>query len=220
MTREIRLAGLTPDVITFNGFWAERPSRVRLTYEEEPNNGLWQLTLHDLESSRTWRFGAYLDGYENRRALYDIPLRYYYGRYIEDDPNYSNYSVTNDVITRDDAIGSDDFVIRLPDEWRPKVVVRIQSICGAGHPLAEPVLLGTLGSRYFALDCAGGLYYLNSLDELENWVRERECPEGHQHPTIHWWEWHIVRNGEVVHSEYSQPSPEEVIEALRRHLST
>jgi hypothetical protein len=210
MTREIRLQDIR-DVVEFNGFWATKPSRVWLTYEEEQHTGLWQLILRDMESSRVWRFGAYIDGHEGRRTLYHLPLKYSYGVYVEDDPNYD---VKNHVIEHDD-----DFVIRLPDEWRPDVIIKIKAVCGVGYPLAEPVWLGLLpNGDFFALDCAGGLYRFSAFEELENWIREQECPEGHQHPTIHWWEWHIVRNGGVVHSEYVQPSPEEVINALRRHL--
>jgi hypothetical protein len=211
MTREIRLQDIR-DVVEFNGFWAERPNQARLIYEEDPNTGLWQLILTSSESGRQWRLGAYLDGHEGRAVLYEIPLRYRYGRYVEDDPDYD---VTNDVIVHN--IG--EFEIRIPDEWRPKVVLRVLAVCGPGHPLMEPVWLGALpDGRYFALDCASGVYYFNRLDELENWVREQECPEGHERPTIHWWEWHIINNGQKAYSDYVQPSPEEVIEALRRHL--
>jgi len=213
--REIRLVGLTKDTIEFNGFWAASPPRARLIYEEEPNNGLWQLILYDLERPRTWRLGAYLDAYESRRTLYDMPLALHYGRYIDDRPDMQRYDITNSVIK---DLGG-EFVIDLPDQWRPDIVIRIPAICGARYPLAEPVLLGTLDNRYFALDCASGLYEFETLDELTEWVRERECPEGHEYPVIHWWEWHVVRDGKVVHSEYVQPSPQEVIDALRRHLT-
>jgi len=203
------------DVFEFNGFWAATPSQVRLVYEEEPSNGLWQLILYDLKSPRSWRIGSYLDGYEGRRTLYDMTLAYYYGRYIDDSEEARRYDITNDVIEE----WGGEFIVRLPDEWRPDVVIRIPALCGAGYPLAEPVYLGTDDQgRFYALDCAGGIHYFNSLDELEAWIREQECPEGHEYPVIHWWEWHITVDGKVVYSEYVQPSPQKVIDALRRHL--
>jgi hypothetical protein len=203
------------DVIEFNAFWAATPERVRLVYEEEWQNGLWQLVLYDMKRpGKSWRLGAYLDAYESRRTLYDMPLVFHYGRYIDDRPDMQRYDITNSVIK---DLGG-EFVIDLPDQWRPDIVIRIPAICGAGYPLAEPVLLGTLDNRYFALDCASGLYEFETLDELTEWVREQECPEGHEYPVIHWWEWHIVKNGEVVYSNYTQPSPQEVIDALRRHI--
>jgi hypothetical protein len=215
-TREIKLSDgqLTQDIIEFNGFWAATPSQVRLIYEEEPSNGLWQLILYDLKSPRSWRIGSYLDGYEGRRTLYDMTLALYYGRYIDDSEEARKYDVTNDVIRESGGV----FVINLPDEWRPDVVIRIPALCGASYPLAEPVYIGMVDNRYFALDCAAGLYEFATLDELETWIRERECPEGHEYPVIHWWEWHVVRGGEVVYSEYVQPSPQEVIDALRQNL--
>jgi hypothetical protein len=215
MTREIVLdKDDLRDVIEFNAFWAERPSRVRLVMEEERQNGLWQLVIYDLKGSR-WRLGAYIDGYEGRRTLYDMTLALYYDRYIDDSEEARKYDVTNDVIRK----SSGEFIINLPDEWRPDVIIRIPALCGAGYPLAEPVFLGTLDNRYFALDCAGGIHYFSSLDELEAWIRERECREGHEYPVIHWWEWHIVVDGKVVYSEYVQPSPEDVISAIRKYLT-
>jgi hypothetical protein len=181
-TREIRLTGLTQDVIEFNGFWATTPAQVRLVYEEEGQNGLWQLTIYDMKRNQSWRIGSYIDGYEGRRTLYDIPLVFHYGRYIDDSEEAKKYDVTNTIIGESGG----EFLITLPDQWRPDVIIRIPAICGAGYPLAEPVLLGTLDSHYFVLDCAAGLYRFNTLEELENWVREQECPEGHQYPVIHW----------------------------------
>jgi len=206
------------DVFEFNGFWAATPSQVKLIYEEEPSNGLWQLILYDMKRpDKSWRVGSYIDGYEGKRTLYDMTLALYYGRYIDDSEEARKYDVTNDVIRESGGV----FVINLPDEWRPDVVIRIPALCGARYPLAEPVYLGTDDQgRFYALDCAGGLYEFATLDDLMTWVRERECPEGHEYPVIHWWEWHITRNGEVVHSEYVQPSPQEVIDALRQNLPT
>jgi len=203
------------DVIEFNAFWAATPAQVRLVYEEEPSNGLWQLILYDLRRSRSWRLGAYIDGYENRRTLYNMVLAYHYGRYIDDSEEARKYDVTNSVIK---DLGG-EFVINLPDQWRPDIVIRIPAICGAGYPLAEPVVLGVLDNRYFALDCASDLYEFETLDELTEWVKGQECPEGHTWPVIHWWEWHIFQNGKVVHSSYTQPSPQEVIDALHRYLT-
>jgi len=42
--------------------------------EEERQNGLWQLVIYDLKGSKSWRLGAYIDGYEGRRTLYDMTL--------------------------------------------------------------------------------------------------------------------------------------------------
>ena len=202
-TREIKLGNegrLTQDVIEFNGFWAASPRRVRLVFEVEENTGLWQLLIYDLERvGQSWRVGHYIDGYEGKRTLYDMTLALYYGRYIDDSEEARKYDVTNDVI-RESGI-------------------RIPALCGASYPLAEPVYIGMVDNRYFALDCAGGIQYFNTLDELEAWIREQECPEGHEHPVIHWWEWHLVRNGEVVYSEYVQPSPEDVVFAIRKYLT-
>jgi len=218
-TREIKLGNegrLTQDVIEFNGFWAASPRRVRLVFEVEENTGLWQLLIYDLERvGQSWRVGHYIDGYEGKRTLYDMTLALYYGRYIDDSEEARKYDVTNDVIRESGGV----FVINLPDEWRPDVVIRIPALCGASYPLAEPVYIGMVDNRYFALDCAGGIQYFNTLDELEAWIRERECPEGHEYPVIHWWEWHLVRNGEVVYSEYVQPSPEDVVFAIRKYLT-
>ena len=204
------------DVFEFNGFWAATPSQVKLIYEEEPSNGLWQLILYDMKRpDKSWRVGSYIDGYEGKRTLYDMTLALYYGRYIDDSEEARKYDVTNDVIRESGGV----FVINLPDEWRPDVVIRIPALCGASYPLAEPVYIGMVDNRYFALDCAAGLYEFATLDELETWIRERECPEGHQFPVIHWWEWHVVRGGEVVYSEYVQPSPEDVVFAIRKYLT-
>ena len=218
-TREIKLGNegrLTQDVIEFNGFWAASPRRVRLVFEVEENTGLWQLLIYDLERvGQSWRVGHYIDGYEGRRTLYDMTLALSYGGYIDDSEEARKYDVTKNIIWESGGV----FVINLPDEWRPDVVIRIPALCGAGYPLAEPVYLGTIEQGHFyALDCAGGIQYFNTLDELEAWIREQECPEGHEYPVIHWWEWHITVDGKVVYSEYVQPSPQEVIDFLRRHL--
>ena len=216
--REIRLGNegrLTQDVIEFNGFWAASPRRVRLVFEVEENTGLWQLLIYDLERvGQSWRVGHYIDGYENRQAVHDVVLARHYDSYIDDGEVAREYDVTNEIITRSGG----EFLITLPDEWRPDTIIRIPALCGAGYPLAEPVYIGMVDNRYFALDCAAGLYEFATLDELETWIREQECPEGHEYPVIHWWEWHVVRGGEVVFSEYVQPSPQKVIDALRRHL--
>jgi hypothetical protein len=203
------------DVFEFNGFWAKKPSRVRLVMEEEGQTGLWQLVIYDLEGSKSWRLGAYIDGYEGRRTLYDMTLAYYYGRYIDDSEEARRYDITNDVIKE----WGGEFIVRLPNEWRTEVEIRIPALCGAGYPLAEPVYLGTVDNRYFALDCVADLYRFDTLEELEDWVKERKCPEGHEYPVIHWWEWHIVRNGEVVYSEYVQPAPQDVIKTLHQYLT-
>jgi hypothetical protein len=215
-TREIKIEGrLTDDVIEFNGFWAASPSRVRLVFEVEENTGLWQLLIYDLERvGQSWRIGSYIDGYENRQAVHDVVLARYYDSYIDDSEDARRYDVTNRIIT----YGGGEFLITLPDEWRPDTIIHIPALCGAGYPLAEPVYLGLMNNRFYALDCAGGIQYFNTLDELEAWVREQECPEGHQSPVIHWWEWHITVDGKVVYSDYIQPSPQEVIQFLRRHL--
>jgi len=214
-TREIRPTGLTHDVIEFNGFWAASPPKARLIYEEEPNNGLWQLILYDLERPRSWRVGTYIDGYEGRRTLYDMMLARWYDKYIDDSEEARRYDITNDIIKE----WGGEFIIRLPDEWRTEVEIRIPALCGAGYPLAEPVYMGAMRNTFYALDCASGLYEFATLDDLVAWVREQECPEGHEYPVIHWWEWHIVKGGEVVHSEYVQPSPQDVIDALHRYLT-
>ncbi len=61
MTREIVLdRDDLRDVIEFNAFWAERPSRVRLVMEEERQNGLWQLVIYDLKGSKSWRLARIL----------------------------------------------------------------------------------------------------------------------------------------------------------------
>jgi hypothetical protein len=141
-------------------------------------------------------------------------LARWYDRYVDDSERARNYDITNDIIRESGG----EYIINLPDEWRPDVVIRIPALCGGRYPLAEPVYLGVDQGRFYALDCAGGIYRFNALEELEAWVREQECPEGHKYPVIHWWEWHIVKSGEVVYSNYTQPSPQEVIDALRLHI--
>jgi len=62
------------NILVVNDFIARRPERVRLVLEETELGGLWQLSLYDLESARMWQIGYYLDGYEDRRVIYDKTL--------------------------------------------------------------------------------------------------------------------------------------------------
>jgi len=201
------------DVIEFNEFWASTPAQVRLVYEEEPNNGLWQLILYDMRRPRSWRIGYYLDGYEGRRTLYDMVLTFYYGRYIDDSEQAKRYSITNDIIRESGGM----FVINLPDEWRPDVVIRIPTLCRVEHPLVRPVYIGTLDSRFFVLDCASGIHYFDTLEELENWIREHECRQ-HETPIIHWYDWGILQGDATILYGYSEPTVDEVIQFLRQNL--
>ncbi len=214
MTREIVLdRDDLRDVIEFNAFWAERPSRVRLVMEEERQNGLWQLVIYDLKGSKSWRLGAYIDGYEGRRTLYDMTLALYYGRYIDDSEEARKYDVTNDVIRK----SSGEFIINLPDEWRPDVVIRIPALCGAGHPLLEPVIFFFMDGKYHILDCLSGIHVHTFFEEVERWVKEHECKQ-HDRPIIHWYEWGILQDDATILYGYSEPTADEVIQFLRRNL--
>jgi hypothetical protein len=210
-TREIELSGLH-DVLTLNDFIARRPDRVRLIFEEEPNNGLWQISILNLEGKGLWQLGAYIDGYENRRTLYSKTLRLSWGDYIDEDN--ASYDIKSHII----RFEGDYIVINLPDEWRPDVVIRANTLCGWGHPLLEPVIFFFMDGKYHVLNCLSGIHALGSFEEVERWVREHVCPEPHERPTIHWIDWYIIKGGGEFIAGYAEPTPDEVIEALRQYL--
>jgi len=209
-TREIELSKLH-DILALNDFIARRPDRVRLVFEEEPNNGLWQISILDLEGKRSWQLGAYIDGYENRRTLYSKSLRLNWGDYIDEDNAF--YDIKSHIITFE----GDYIVVNLPDEWRPDYVIRAKRLCGYGFPLLEPVYFAVYNSEYLVLNCLHGLHRFNTLKELEGWVKEQECRQ-HREPVIHWYDWGVLQDDATILYGYSEPTADEVIQFLRQNL--
>jgi len=198
------------DTLALNDFIARRPDRVRLVFEEEPNNGLWQISIL-AEGKRSWQLGAYIDGYENRRTLYSKSLRLNWGDYIDEDNAY--YDIKSHIITFE----GDYIVINLPDEWRPDYVIRAKRLCGWGHPLLEPVIFFFMDGKYHVLNCLSGIHTFYALEEVESWVREHECRQ-HREPVIHWYDWGILQDGRTILYGYSEPTADEVIQFLRQNL--
>jgi hypothetical protein len=200
------------DLLAINDFIARRPVRVRLVLEEEEQNGLWQLLFYNLESAKMWQVGHYIDGYEDRRVAYDKRLLMGWNGYYEDD--FGKYDIKSYVI----KLEGDYIVINLPDEWRPDYVVKTKRLCGYGFPLLEPVYFTVYDGEYLVLNCLHGLHSFNSFDEVENWIREQECKQ-HEAPIIHWYDWGIIlHDGRTMFHGYSEPTADEVIQFLRRHL--
>jgi len=200
------------NILVVNDFIARRPERVRLVLEETELGGLWQLSLYDLESARMWQIGYYLDGYEDRRVIYDKILMAGWSGYYEDDGG--KYDVKSYVI----KLEGDYIVVNLPDEWRPDYVIRAKRLCGYGFPLLEPVYFAVYNSEYLVLDCLHGLRRFNTLKELEGWVKEQECRQ-HREPVIHWYDWGIIlQDGRTILYGYSEPTADEVIQFLRQNL--
>jgi len=197
-------------ILVVNDFIARRPERARLVLEETELGGLWQLSLYDLESARMWQIGYYLDGYEDRRVIYDKILMAGWSGYYEDDGG--KYDVKSYVI----KLEGDYIVVNLPDEWRPDYVIRAKRLCGYGFPLLEPVYFTTVNGEYLVLNCLHGLHRFSSFDEMANWVKEQECKQ-HTEPVIHWYDWGVLQDGAVLYG-YSEPTAEEVIQFLRQNL--
>jgi len=208
-TREIELSGLR-DILTLNDFIARRPLRVKLVLEEEEQNGLWQLSLYDLESARMWQVGYYIDGYEDRRTVSKTLLMGWSG-YYEDDGG--KYDVKSYVI----KLEGDYIAINLPDEWRPDYIVKTRRLCGYGFPLLEPVYFTAYNGEYLVLNCLHGLHRFSTFDEIIDWVKEQECRQ-HETPIIHWHDWGVLQDGATALYGYSEPTAEEVIQFLRQNL--
>ena len=209
-TREIELSDLR-SILVVNDLVARRPMRIRVVLEEEGQNGLWQLSLYDLESAKIWQVGYYIDGYEGRRVIYDKTLLMGWDGYYEDDGG--KYDVKSYVI----KLEGDYIVVNLPDEWRPDYVIRAKRLCGYGFPLLEPVYFAVYNSEYLVLDCLHGLRRFNTLKELEGWVKELECKQ-HETPIIHWYDWGVLQDDATILYGYSEPTADEVIQFLRQNL--
>jgi len=198
-------------ILVVNDFIARRPERVRIVLEEEEQNRLWQLSLYDLSDSKLWQVGHYIDGYEDRRVIYDKILMAGWSGYYEDDGG--KYDVKSYVIKLED-----DIVINLPDEWRPEYIIRTRRLCGYGFPLLEPVYFTVYNNEYLVLNCLHGLHRFGSFDEMASWVREQECRQ-HETPIIHWYDWGIIlHDGRTILHGYSEPTADEVIQFLRQNL--
>jgi hypothetical protein len=208
--REIELSDLR-SILVVNDLVARRPERIRMVLEEEWQNGLWQLSLYDLESTRTWQVGYYIDGYEGRRAVYDKTLLMGWGGYYEDDGG--KYDVKSYVI----KLEGDYITINLPDEWRPNYIFKTRRLCGYGFPLLEPVYFAAYNGEYLVLNCLHGLYRFNTFDEMAGWVKEQECKQ-HETPIIHWYDWGVLQNNATILYGYSEPTADEVIQFLRQNL--
>ena len=206
---EIELSGLR-DILVLNDFIARKPERVKLVMEEEPSNGLWQISL--LGPDSYWQIGSYIDGYENRRTLYSKSLRLNWGDYIDEENEL--YDLKSHIIRFEGGY----IVINLPDEWRPDVIIRAKRLCGWGHPLLEPVVFFNMDGKYHVLDCLSGIHTLGTFEDVERWVRERVCPEPHERQIIHWIDWFIAKGDGKFIAGYAEPTPDEVIEALRQYL--
>ena len=208
-TREIELGELR-DVLTLNDFIARKPIKVKLVLEEAEQNGLWQLSLYDLESTKTWQVGYYIDGYEDRRAIHKTLIMGWSGYYEYD---AGTYDVKSYVI----KLEGDHIVINLPDEWRPDYIIRAKRLCGYGFPLLEPVYFTILDGEYIVLNCLHGLHRFDTFGEVERWIKEQECRQ-HSEPIIHWYDWYVMKGGELIEG-YAEPTPDEVVEMLRRYLT-
>jgi len=62
------------------------------------------------------------------------------------------------------------------------IIIAAPQICGHRSPLLEPV--------YIWRDAAGR--WFEKIEELEDWINEQKCPEGHDRPLIHRAEWYII----------------------------
>lgn len=212
MTREIQLTRFN-DVVYVNAFIARRPKLGRLVYKTSELAGLWQLDLEDLERGGRWSVGYYIDGAEDRKIVYDVAVRLTWGGYVNEELDGAYV-----LWLRDDNIN-----IALPHEYDAKITITAPRVCGNGNALLEPVYIWR-SLYYHALNCASGLYAFKTLEELENWIREQRCTEGHN--VIHWLEWYVlpedVEWGDAIRRAAAgrpNPTPDDVILLVRKHLA-
>ncbi len=204
------------DVISLNTFIARRPDKARLVFKVAETTGLWQLDI--LEGGRSYTIGSYVDGYEDKAIEYDAVIRLEWGGYVNEQHGDAHVL----------WLSGDDINIALPHEYDAKVAITAPRVCGHGNPLLEPVYIWRDAVYYYVLDCAGDLYTLKTIEELENFIRGLRCTEGHN--VIHWLEWYVlpgVTNSEEKWSDVVKrgvagrydPSPDDVIKLVQKHLA-
>lgn len=82
--------------------------------------------------------------------------------------------------------------IALPHKYEVRIIIAAPQICGHRSPLLEPVYIWRDAAGYFrVLECAGGLYRFEKIEELEDWINKR-CPEGRDKPLIYRAEWYVI----------------------------
>jgi hypothetical protein len=199
-------------VININAFIAAHPKRARAVFMTSRQTGLWQL---DLTSERgRWTVGHYVDGLA---VEHDIKMKLDWGGYVNEE--HRSYYTPYVLWLEDDRIH-----IALPHKYEAHTVITAPQICGHRSPLLEPVYMWRdAADRFRVLECAGGLYRFEKIEELEDWINEQRCPEGHDRPLIHWVEWYVI--GTVNDNEewldvvkrpgYYDPSSSDVMELVK-----
>jgi len=186
------------DVIGINAFIATT-NEARLVYKVSKLTGLWQL---DLIAEEKWTIGHYVDGLEDRSIEYDVFVKRHRHGYV----------VTDYVVRWQNGF----IFVTLPNERQKEVVIVAPQICGRHDPLQEPIYIWRdTSGQYYVLDCANKLYKFKTLSDLENWIK-KEMPQR---------EWYVIPGisgkeewNTVIRKakSYYRPSPDEVVEIIRR----
>jgi hypothetical protein len=206
-------------VISINAFVAAHPDRARAVFTTSRHTGLWQL---DLVSDRgRWTVGHYVDGLEDVAVEHDVKMKLDWGGYVNEE-HRSHY--TPYVLWLED----DRIHVALPHKYEARTTITAPQICGHRSPLLEPVYIWRdAAGRFRVLECAGGLYRFEKIEELEDWINGQRCPEGRDKPLIHRAEWHIIPYVNVedwsdvvrrARPGYYDPSPSDVAEPVKRSI--
>jgi hypothetical protein len=221
-TQEIQITKFG-DVVNLNAFIAVHPDRARAVFMTSRQTGLWQLDL--MTEGHQWTVGHYIEGLEDRSVEHDVKIKLSWGGYVNEELDeklhYTPYVLW---------LKYNHIHVALPHEYEARTIITAPQICGHGSPLLEPVYIWRdVAGRFHILECAGGLYDFETFKELEDWVNEQRCPEGHNKPLIHWLDWYvisdIVSSGEewtavvrrAVRGRFN-PTPDDVIELAHRLL--
>ena len=163
--------------------------------------------------------GHYVDGLEDVAVEHDVKIKLNWGGYEE----HKSYCKSYVLWLEDNRI----YVV-FPHKYEARAIITAPQICSHRSPLLELVYIWRDAAGCFrVLDCASGLYRFEKIEELEDWINEQRCPEGHDKPLIHRAEWYVIPYVNVedwsdvvrrARPGYYDPSPSDVAELVKRSI--